>query len=166
MNPPAYQVLFLCTGNSARSILAEAILNNLTVGGGRFKAYSAGSFPKGEVNPFAVELLGRNHLSTADLRSKSWNEFAGPGARALDFVITVCDQAAGELCPIWPGQPMTAHWGVPDPAAIEGDDARKRHAFVEAFTVLKRRIELFTSLPMDKLDRLALHERVKAIGKQ
>lgn len=166
MNPPAYQVLFLCTGNSARSILAEAILNNLTVGGGRFKAYSAGSFPKGEVNPFAVELLERNHLPTADLRSKSWNEFAGPGAPALDFVITVCDQAAGELCPIWPGQPMTAHWGVPDPAAIEGDDARKRHAFVEAFTVLKRRIELFTSLPMDKLDRLALHERVKAIGKQ
>lgn len=166
MNPPPYQVLFLCTGNSARSILAEAILNNLTVGGGRFKAYSAGSFPKGEVNPFAVELLERNHLPTADLRSKSWNEFAGPGARALDFVITVCDQAAGELCPIWPGQPMTAHWGVPDPAAIEGDDARKRHAFVEAFTVLKRRIELFTSLPMDKLDRLALHERVKAIGKQ
>lgn len=166
MNARPYTVLFLCTGNSARSILAEAILNSLAVGGGRFKAYSAGSFPKGEVNPFALELLSRNNLPTAELRSKSWNEFAGPGAPELDFAITVCDQAAGEICPIWPGQPVTAHWSVPDPAAIEGDDARKRHAFIEAFTVLKRRIELFTSLPMDKLDRLALHERVKAIGKQ
>jgi protein-tyrosine-phosphatase len=166
MNQRPYNVLFLCTGNSARSILAEAILNSLSVGGGRFKAYSAGSFPKGQVNAFALELLGRNHLPTAQLRSKSWDEFVPPGAPTLDFVITVCDQAAGEMCPAWPGQPMTAHWGIPDPAAVDGDDARKRHAFVEAFTVLKRRIELFTSLPMDKLDRLALHERVKAIGKQ
>lgn len=161
-----YNVLFLCTGNSARSILAEAILNSLAISGGRFTAYSAGSFPKGQVNPLALELLSRNHLPTADLRSKSWDEFAASGAPQLDFVMTVCDQAAGEVCPIWPGQPMTAHWGIPDPAAVEGDDAKKRHAFVEAFTVLKRRIDLFTSLPMDKLDRLALHEGVRAIGKQ
>jgi len=159
-------VLFLCTGNSARSILAEAILNNQSISNDRFRAYSAGSFPKGAVNPFALELLRRNHLPTDDLRSKSWNEFAKDAAPPLHFVITVCDQAAGEVCPIWPGQPMTAHWGIPDPAAVEGDDTKKRHAFVEAYTVLKRRIELFTSLPMSKLDRIALHEQVKAIGQQ
>jgi arsenate reductase (thioredoxin) len=161
-----FNVLFLCTGNSARSILAEAILNNLSVSKGRFKAFSAGSFPKGAVNPFALELLRKNRLPTDDLRSKSWDEFAKPGAPALHFVITVCDQAAGEVCPIWPGQPMTAHWGLPDPAAVEGDDDKKRHAFVEAYAVIKRRIDLFTSLPMDKLDRLALHEQIKSIGKQ
>lgn len=166
MTQPVYNILFLCTGNSARSILAEAILNNLSVSNGRFKAYSAGSFPKGAVNPFALELLRKNHLQTDDLRSKSWDEFAQAGAPPLHFVITVCDQAAGEVCPIWPGQPMSAHWGIPDPAAVEGDDAKKRHAFIEAYTVLKRRIELFTSLSMSKLDRMALHEQVKAIGKQ
>ena len=164
MSGRPYNVLFLCTGNSARSILAEAILNNLAVNGGRFKAYSAGSFPKGTVNPFAIELLTRNRFPTEELRSKNCEEFATDAAPPLDFVITVCDKAAGETCPVWPGQPMTAHWGVRDPAEVQGDDAKKRHAFIEAFTVLKRRIELFTSLPMDKLDRLALHERVKAIG--
>lgn len=161
-----YQLLFLCTGNSARSILAEAIVNHGVGADGKFTAYSAGSFPKGNVNPFALELLAHNHIPTTGLRSKSWNEFAAPGAPALDFVITVCDQAAAEICPIWPGQPLTAHWSISDPAAVAGDDARKRRAFMEAFTVLKRRIELFTSLPLDKLDRLALHEQVKAIGRQ
>lgn len=161
-----YGILFLCTGNSARSILAEAIVNHGVGGSGRFVAYSAGSFPTGSVNPLALDLLTCNHIPTTDLRSKSWNEFAASGAPALDFVITVCDQAAGEVCPIWPGQPLTAHWGIPDPAAAAGDDERKRRAFIEAFTVLKRRIELFTSLSLDKLDRLALHEQVKAIGRQ
>lgn len=164
MNNERYNVLFLCTGNSARSILAEAILNNLAVGSGRFQAFSAGSHPRGEVNPFAIELLEKNHLPTERLRSKSWDELAQPGSPPLHFVITVCDQAAGEMCPIWPGQPMTAHWGIADPAAVEGDVGKKRHAFIEAYTVLKRRIELFTSLPIDKLDRLALEKRVQAIG--
>ena len=166
MSGRPYNVLFLCTGNSARSILAESILNNLAVSKGRFKAYSAGSVPKGRVNPFAIELLARNRLPTEQLRSKGWEEFATDAAPPLDFVITVCDNAAGESCPVWPGQPMTAHWGVPDPAEAEGDDAKRRHAFMEAFTVLKRRIELFTSLPMDKLDRLALSEHVRAIGRE
>jgi arsenate reductase len=165
MSTQPYNVLFLCTGNSARSILAEAILNNLAVSSRRFKAYSAGSVPRGKVHPFAIELLSRNRLPTEHLRSKNWEEFATDSAPPLDFVITVCDKAAGEVCPVWPGQPMTAHWGIADPAEVEGDDARKRLAFVEAFTVLKRRIELFASLPMDKLDRLALHERVQAIGR-
>jgi arsenate reductase len=164
MREPPFNVLFLCTGNSARSILAEATLNSPAVGGGRFKAFSAGSFPKGAVNPFALELLRQNGLATEDLRSKSWDEFACDGAPSLNFVFTVCDQAAGEVCPIWPGQPITAHWGVPDPAAVDGDDAKKRHAFVQAFTALKRRIELFTSLPLEKLDRLGVHERVRKIG--
>jgi protein-tyrosine-phosphatase len=158
-----YNVLFLCTGNTSRSILAEALLN--AMGGGRFRAFSAGSHPKGEVNPFALELLERNRLPVADLRSKSWDEFAVAGAPALDFVITVCDQAAGEACPIWPDQPMTAHWGVEDPAAVEGDDARKRRAFLRAYSELQRRLSIFVSLPIDKLDRLTLQKRLDAIGK-
>jgi protein-tyrosine-phosphatase len=158
-----YNVLFLCTGNTSRSILAEALLN--AMGGGRFRAFSAGSHPKGEVNPFALELLERNRLPVADLRSKSWDEFAVAGAPALDFVITVCDQAAGEACPIWPDQPMTAHWGVEDPAAVEGDEARKRRAFLRAYSELQRRLSIFVSLPIDKLDRLTLQKRLDAIGK-
>jgi arsenate reductase len=160
-----FNVLFLCTGNSARSILAEAAMNHLTIGQGRFRAFSAGSQPKGSVNPFALELLADQHLPTAELHSKSWEQFARPGSPALDFVITVCDNAAAEACPVWPGQPMTAHWGVPDPAAVEGSDDQKRRAFRDAFVVLKRRIELFASLPIDKLSRLALQERLDEIGR-
>jgi protein-tyrosine-phosphatase len=159
-------VLFLCTGNTARSILAEATLNNLSVGRGRFRAYSAGSQPKGEVNPFALELLRDQKMSTDGLRSKSWDEFAGADAPALDFVFTVCDNAAAEVCPIWPGQPMTAHWGVPDPAAVEGSDEVKRKAFRDALFALRRRIELFASLPFDKLSRLGLQERIRQIGSE
>jgi protein-tyrosine-phosphatase len=158
-------VLFLCTGNSARSILAEAITNSLATSKGKFRAYSAGSHPKGRVNPFALELLQQTHLPTAGLRSKSWDELAGPGAPRMDFVITVCDQAAGEQCPFWPGQPMTAHWGMPDPAAVDGTDERKRRAFSETANMLRRRIELFASLPFEKLDRMALHEKVRDIGR-
>ena len=158
-------VLFLCTGNSARSILAEAMLNSMAVGQGRFRAYSAGSHPSGQVNPFAIELLEKNHLSTECLRSKSWDEFAQPGAPELDFVFTVCDNAAGEVCPAWPGQPMTAHWGVPDPAAVEGSDETKRKAFFVAFNQLQNRISLFANLPIDKLDRLSLQKNLDAIGK-
>ncbi len=158
-------VLFLCTGNSARSILAEAMLNSMAVGKGRFHAYSAGSHPSGQVNPFAIELLEKNHLPTEDLRSKSWDEFAQPGAAELDFVFTVCDNAAGEVCPVWPGQPMTAHWGVPDPAAVEGSDEAKRKAFFLAFAQLQNRISLFANLPIDKLDRLSLQKNLDAIGK-
>jgi len=158
-------VLFLCTGNSARSILAEAMLNSMAVGKGRFRAYSAGSHPSGQVNPFAIELLEKNHLTTTGLRSKSWDEFAQPGAPRLDFVFTVCDNAAGEVCPAWPGQPMTAHWGVPDPAAVEGDDATKRKALFVAFNQLHNRISLFANLPIDKLDRLSLQTNLDAIGK-
>ena len=155
-------VLFLCTGNSARSILAEAYLN--AAGKGRFVAYSAGSHPTGRVNPFALELLQKNRLSTAGARSKSWDEFARPEAPKLDFVFTVCDQAAGETCPVWPGQPMTAHWGINDPAAVEGDDEVKRKAFFRAFSELTTRISLFLSLPMKKLDRLTLQTRLDEIG--
>jgi arsenate reductase len=161
-----FNVLFLCTGNSARSILAEAILNHLPMGRGRFRAFSAGSHPKREVNPFALELLAQNHLSTDGLRSKAWDEFAKPDAPNLDFVFTVCDQAAAEQCPLWPGQPMTAHWGVPDPAAVEGTDDEKLKAFREAFIVLRRRVELFVNLPFEKLTRLALEERVHQIGRE
>jgi arsenate reductase (thioredoxin) len=161
-----FNVLFLCTGNSARSILAEVLMNNLAVGGGRFKAYSAGSHPKGEVNPFALELLEQQHISTEGLRSKSWDEFAAPDAPRLDFVFTVCAQAAAEECPYWPGQPMTAHWGVPDPAAIVGSDEQKRKAFKDAFIVLKRRIELFSCLPMEGLNRLALQRELDRIGNE
>jgi arsenate reductase (thioredoxin) len=158
-----YNVLFLCTGNSARSILAEAILNER--GKGRFKAFSAGSHPKSAVHPVALALLERKRLPTEGLRSKAWDEFALPGAPALDFVFTVCDNAAGEVCPIWPGRPMTAHWGQADPAAIEGTELDKANAFREAFRMLERRIDLFVSLPIATLDRLALSNRVREIGK-
>jgi arsenate reductase len=161
-----FNVLFLCTGNSARSILAEAAMNHLAIGGGRFHAYSAGSHPKGQVNPFALELLREQHLPIVGLRSKSWDEFAGPGAPRLDFVFTVCDQAAAEPCPHWPGQPVTAHWGVPDPAAVEGNDEVKRRTFKDAFLVLRRRIELFASLPLEKLDGLALQQHLDRIGRE
>lgn len=166
MSDRPYNVLFLCTGNSARSILAEAAMNNLSVSRGRFKAYSAGSHPKGEVHPMTLALLEQSHISTAGLHSKSWNEFAGPDGMPLDFVFTVCDQAAGEVCPFWPGQPMTAHWGVPDPAAVEGSEDEQRKAFVSTLLVLRRRIDLFASLPLDKLDRLALQKQITDIGQQ
>jgi len=156
-------VLFLCTGNSARSIMAEAYLN--ASGKGRFVAYSAGSHPTDKVNPLALELLAKNRIDTATLRSKSWDEFAGPAAPKLDFVFTVCDNAAGEVCPIWPGQPMTAHWGIGDPAAIAGTDEVKRRAFLRAFTELATRINLFLSLPLDKLDRLVLQKKLDEIGR-
>ena len=155
-------VLFLCTGNSARSILAEAYLK--TAGKGRFKAYSAGSKPGGRVNPFALELLERSRIDTAGLRSKSWDEFALPGAPQMEFVFTVCDNAAAEPCPYWPGQPMTAHWGVADPAAVEGSDDEKRRAFRQALSVLSTRINLLINLPMDKLDHLAIKEKLDQIG--
>jgi arsenate reductase len=163
VNDRVYNVLFLCTGNSARSILAEAILNDR--GRGRFRAFSAGSHPKGAVHPQALALLDRMGLPTAGLRSKAWDEFAQPGAPPLDFVFTVCDNAAGEVCPIWPGQPMTAHWGQPDPAALEGTDVEQANAFREAFRTLGRRIDLFLSLPLATLDRLALGNKVREIGK-
>ena len=160
----AYNVLFLCTGNSARSILSEAILN--AEGKGKFKAFSAGSHPSGKVNPFAVELLEQRRYPTAELRSKAWDEFALPDAPELDFVFTVCDNAVGEVCPVWPGQPISAHWGVEDPAAVEGTDDDKRKAFVKAFTVLQRRISLFASLPLDQIDKLSLQTKLRDIGKQ
>jgi len=160
---PVYNALFLCTGNSARSIMAEAILARLGIG--RFHAYSAGSHPKGEVHPRALALLKRLNYPTAGFRSKSWDEFAQPGAPHLDFVFTVCDQAAAEVCPIWPGQPMTAHWGVPDPAAATGTEAEIGLAFSEAYRLLNNRISIFVALPLDKLDRLALKKRLDDIGK-
>lgn len=160
-----FNVLFLCTGNSARSIMAEALANHAAVGGGKFTAYSAGSRPKGAPHPLALETLRAHGLPTEGLRSKSWDEFAAKGAPHLDFVFTVCDSAAGETCPYWPGQPMTAHWGVEDPPAA-GDDAAQRKAFKSAFLVLKRRIELFAALPFDTLDRLKLAEQAKRIGTQ
>ena len=158
-----YNVLFLCTGNSARSILAEAYLN--VAGKGRFAAYSAGSHPAGKVNPFALELLTNNRIDPDGLRSKNWDEFAKPGAPVMDFVFTVCDQAAGEMCPVWPGQPVTAHWGVNDPARVDGTDAEKRKAFMKTFAELSTRINLLLSLPLDKLDRLALKRKLDEIGK-
>lgn len=158
-----YNVLFLCTGNSARSILGEAILNK--IGRGRFVAYSAGSQPKGAVHPQAIALLQRLGFHTGGLRSKGWDEFAQTGAPHLDFVFTVCDNAANEVCPIWPGQPMTAHWGVPDPAAVEGSEADIVKAFRDAFLILQRRIELFASLPVRSLDRMSLKKRLDEIGK-
>jgi len=156
-------VLFLCTGNSARSILAEVTLNAMARG--RLRAYSAGSQPTGRVNPHALELLQKNRLPTEGLRSKSWDEFAAPGAPELDFVFTVCDNAAGEVCPLWPGQPITAHWGVEDPAAVEGDDETKRKAFLRTYSALARRIELFLALPLTKLDKLALKKKLDEIGR-
>jgi protein-tyrosine-phosphatase len=159
-----YNVLFLCTGNSARSILAEVLLNHW--GKGRFQAYSAGSFPKGAVHPMALDLLQSARLSVAGLRSKSWSEFARPGAPAMDFIFTVCDQAAGEVCPIWPGNPMTAHWGVPEPGAAGRTAEELQAAFRTAFLILDRRISLFLCLPIASLDRLALQREVDRIGQQ
>lgn len=156
-------VLFLCTGNSARSILAESILNQ--TGKGRFQAFSAGSHPAGQVNPLAVELLRKQHFSLEGLRSKSWDEFAKPDSPKLDFVITVCDKAAGEVCPVWPGQPMMAHWGIEDPAGVQGEDDTKRRAFEKAFREMNTRILLFVSLPLHKLDKMALQRELDSIGK-
>jgi arsenate reductase len=158
-----FHVLFLCTGNSARSIIAEAYLN--AAGKGRFVAHSAGSHPAGAANPFALELLQRNRIDVTGLRSKSWSEFAAPGAPELDFVFTVCDNAAGEVCPMWPGQPMSAHWGVNDPAAVQGTDEARRRAFFRAYNELSTRINLFMSLPLDKLDRLVLKKKLDEIGR-
>lgn len=163
MTDRPFNVLFLCTGNSARSVLAESILNER--GKGRFVAYSAGSHPTGRVNPFAIALLERMKMPTAGLRSKSWDEFAQPGAPDLDFIFTVCDNAAGESCPYWAGHPITAHWGVPDPAAVQGSDAEKTAAFREAFRILERRIMILVSLPIPTLDRARLHAELHAIGK-
>ncbi|HTT25003.1 MAG TPA: arsenate reductase ArsC [Candidatus Binatia bacterium] len=159
-----YNVLFLCTGNSARSIMAEAILNQK--GHGRFRAFSAGSHPSGTVRPEAIRQLERAHLAATRLRSKSWDEFAKPGAPVLDFVFTVCDNAAHEVCPVWPGQPMTAHWGIPDPAAVQGSEEEKARAFRDAFFLLDRRISLFLSLPMQSLDGLSLKQELDKIGQQ
>jgi arsenate reductase len=163
MRQETFNVLFLCTGNSARSIMAEAILNFL--GRPKFKAFSAGSHPVGNVNPLALALLEKNRFPTTGLRSKDWSEFSQPGAPFLHFVFTVCDQAAAEPCPVWPGQPMTAHWGVHDPAAVQGSDEDKRRAFLKAYTELHRRISLFTCLPFDKLSKLSLQERLNEIGR-
>jgi len=162
--PPRYNVLFLCTGNSARSIFGEALLNHK--GRPNFTGYSAGSHPGGAVHPQALRQLELAHLSTAGLRSKSWDEFAAPGAPRMDFVFTVCDNAAREVCPVWPGQPMTAHWGVPDPAAARGTPEEIERAFRDAFTILDRRIALFLCLPLDSLAKLAIQKRIDAIGKE
>ena len=164
MSHRPFNVLFLCTGNSARSILAEVILNK--VGAGKFNAYSAGSHPNGKVNSYALDLLQRLGFETAHLRSKPWDEFSAPDAPELDFVITVCDNAAGEVCPIWPGQPMTAHWGLPDPAAVEGSLDQQRQAFLDTFVALKRRIELMLALPLASLDKMALRHELKGIGQR
>jgi len=163
MSERIYNVLFLCTGNSARSVLAESLLNHW--GQGKFRAYSAGSFPKGGVNPFALDLLHRLDLPTEGLRSKSWDEFARPEAPELDFIITVCDNAAGEVCPIWPGHPVTAHWGLPDPAAVPGTEADKAAAFRETLRSLENRIKLFVELPIASLDRLKLQDHVREISR-
>jgi len=159
-----YNILVLCTGNSARSIIGEALFN--TMGAGRFKAYSAGSHPTGRVNPFAIEQVAALGYPAGGLRSKSWDEFAAPGAPELDFVITVCDNAAGEVCPFWPGQPVTAHWGFPDPAAVKGTDEEKRAAFAQTLRQIRNRVQLFLSLPMGTLDRLAIEKKVRAIGQE
>ncbi|MBI1651407.1 arsenate reductase ArsC [Hyphomicrobium sulfonivorans] len=158
-----FNVLFLCTGNSARSIMGEAITNR--VGGGKFKGFSAGSMPKGAVHPLTLKLLNQLNYDTNALRSKAWDEFSVPGAPQLDFVFTVCDNAANETCPIWPGQPMSAHWGVPDPAAVEGTDTEKALAFAETYRMLSSRISIFTSLPLASLDKLSLQRRLDEIGK-
>ena len=164
MSTRILNVLFLCTGNSARSIMAEAILNK--IGRGTFAAYSAGSHPAGRVNAHAIELLRKNHFSVDTLRSKDWAEFSEPGTPVMDFVLTVCDRAAGEVCPIWPGQPMTAHWGVEDPVEVEGDDQARLKAFSDAFMILNRRISLLVSLPIEKLERLSLQNELSDIGKR
>jgi arsenate reductase len=163
MSERAYNVLFLCTGNTARSVLAESILAK--DGKGRFRSFSAGSQPRGVVNPFALKVLASLDYPTDGLRSKSWEEFAAAGAPVMDFVFTVCDNAAGEACPIWPGQPMTAHWGIEDPAAVEGTDLQKEAAFVSAFRCLKNRIDLLTVLPIERLDQLTLGAKLRDIGK-
>ncbi len=162
MEDNPYNVLFICTGNSARSVIAEGLMNEL--GGGRFKAFSAGSHPKGTVHPLALKTLAAHHIPTDGFRSKGWEAFSGPGAPALQFVFTVCDQAAGEVCPVWPGQPMTAHWGLPDPAAVEGDEAVQERAFLDTFITLKRRIQLMLSLPLASLDRMAIQREIRDIG--
>jgi arsenate reductase len=158
-----YNVLFLCTGNSARSILAESLMN--TLGKSKFRAFSAGSLPKGQVHPLALELLRRSNLPAEGFRSKSWDEFAAPGAPPMDFIFTVCDNAAGEVCPVWPGKPMSAHWGIADPAAADGTDAEKAFAFLKTLKELETRIKLFTKLPIDSLDRTTLQAKLRDIGK-
>ena len=164
MSEKTYNVLFICTGNSARSIIAEGLLN--AASHGRFRAYSAGSHPKGEVHPLALEELHRLRIPTDGLRSKSWKEFAGADAPQLDFVITVCDKAAGELCPAWPGQPITAHWGMRDPAAVDGSEEERRRAFYDVAVMVKRRLDIMMALPIPLLDRLALEKQVREIGKE
>jgi len=159
-----YNILVLCTGNSARSIMGEALFN--TLGAGRFKAYSAGSHPSGRVNPFAIEQVRALGYPVDGLRSKSWDEFALPGAPQMDFIVTVCDNAAGEVCPIWPGHPITAHWGFADPAAVEGSDEVKRAAFAQTLRQIRNRVQLFLSLPLETLDRLAIENRMREIGKE
>ena len=163
MNEKIYNVLFLCTGNSARSIMAEALLNN--IGKGRFRAYSGGSHPAGAVNPYAIDEISRFGHSAQNLRSKSWEEFAAADSPHMDFVITVCDKAAGEVCPVWPGQPITAHWGFQDPAAVQGDEATRRGAFARVCREIKNRLDIFLSLPLDKLERMAIKRNVEKIGK-
>ena len=164
MDEKTYNVLFLCTGNSARSIMAEVMTNHL--GRGRFRAFSAGSHPNGKVNPWAIETLRSAGMATSGLHSKSWDEFTRPGAPSFDFIITVCDNAANEACPVWPGNPTTAHWGVPDPAAVEGTDEQKRMALKNAMTTLRRRIDLLMALPLDKLDRLSIQDNLRLIARQ
>jgi arsenate reductase len=164
MTEKTYNVLFLCTGNSARSIIAEAILNRL--GQGRFKAYSAGSHPKGRPHPYAIDLLRKLDFDVEGLRSKSWDEFAAPNAPPLDFVFTLCDDAASEQCPHWPGQPMTAHWGMPDPAATQGSEVERRLAFADTFRMLSNRVSIFVSLPIRSLDMLSLQRRIDEIGEK
>jgi arsenate reductase len=162
MQDKTYNVLFICTGNSARSVIAEGLMNEL--GKDRFVAFSAGSHPKGSVHPLALKTLAAHHIPTDGFRSKSWDEFAGPEAPVLHFVFTVCDQAAGEVCPVWPGQPMTAHWGMPDPAAVDGNEQAKEKAFLDTFITMKRRIQLMLALPLASLDRMAIQKAIKDIG--
>lgn len=162
MADKTYNVLFICTGNSARSIIAQALLNAMS--DGRFKAFSAGSHPKGEVHPLAIQELHLLRIPTDGLRSKGWEEFAQPGAPEMDFVFTVCDQAAGEACPVWPGQPLTAHWGMPDPAAVEGTQEQKLKAFKDVAVMMKRRLDIMLALPLERLDRLAIQQEVRKIG--
>jgi arsenate reductase len=159
-----YNILVLCTGNSARSIIGEALFN--TLGAGRFKAFSAGSHPTGKVNPFAIEQVQALGYPLEGLRSKSWDEFAQPDSPQMDFIVTVCDKAAGEMCPLWPGQPVAAHWGFPDPAAVEGSDEEKRAAFAQTLRQIRNRVQLFLSLPLETLDRMAIENRMKAIGRE
>jgi len=163
MTEKTFNVLILCTGNSARSVMAEALIN--TMGHGRLRAYSAGSHPTGAVNPFAIEQVAKTTYPLQNLRSKSWDEFAKPDAPAMDFVITVCDNAAGEVCPLWPGQPITAHWGFEDPASVHGTDDEKRHAFEKIFRQIMNRVQLFVNLPFHMLDRMAIKHELTAIGK-